>query len=54
MPRGRPLATSFGEELRITAASSGQLWVTAALADPDSGAGVTYRDRIECRLVPCA
>jgi hypothetical protein len=51
---GRPLAPSFGEDLRISAASSGQLWLTAALADPDSGAGVTYRDHIECRLVPCA
>lgn len=51
---GRPLAPSFGEDLRISAASGGQLWLTAALADPDTGAGVTYRDRIECRLVPCA
>ncbi|MDF3037655.1 MAG: hypothetical protein K0Q71_361 [Thermomicrobiales bacterium] len=51
---GRPLAPSFGEDLRISAASGGQLWLTAALADPDSGAGVTYRDHIECRLVPCA
>jgi hypothetical protein len=50
---GQPLAPSFGQFLTVSAPSSGQLWLTLALADPDSGVGVTYRDQIQCRLVPC-
>ncbi len=51
---GWPLAPSFGEVFSASSSQGGRLDVVATLDDPDAATTVTYRDGLECELVPCA
>jgi hypothetical protein len=51
---GWPLAPSFGEVFSASSSQGGRLNVVATLDDPDAAATVTYRDGVDCELVPCA
>jgi hypothetical protein len=51
---GWPLAPAFGEVFAASSSQSGVLNVRASLDDPDTATSVSYRDTVNCELVPCA